>query len=229
MEPLLNRLDTYHYDMLLANTKKLNVKKGSVIYREGSPSNYLYFIKRGQVRIFKKLGPGKELTIFIRNTSDGFGETGVFSGKKYSNTAEATKDTALNYIGKNEIEHILSQSGKIGLQFTKWVAESLESSKAKMRDYIAFGSEGAVASVFVRYTNMYGIVTTEGIRITEPVMLREVSNHIGISRETVSRVVNKWKDQGIIVNDNKYFLIKDMNYFRKILVCESCGVENCVL
>ncbi|OZU87860.1 Crp/Fnr family transcriptional regulator [Virgibacillus indicus] len=229
MEPLLNRLDTYNYDMLLANTRKLDVKKGNVIYREGSPSNYLYFIMKGQVRIYKKLGPGKELTIFTRNPHDGFGEIGVFSGKNYSNTAEATKNTTLYFIGKNEMESILNQNGQIGLQFTKWVAESLEASKAKMRDYIAFGSEGAVASVFVRYSNMYGIVTKEGIRLTEPVMLRDVSKHIGISRETVSRVVNKWKEQDIIANDNKYFLIKDMNYFRKILVCENCGVENCVL
>ncbi|PAV29796.1 Crp/Fnr family transcriptional regulator [Virgibacillus profundi] len=229
MEPLLNRLDTYDYDMLLAHSRKLEIKKGNIIYKEGSPSNYLYFILKGQVRIYKDLGPGKEITIFTRNKNDGFGEIGIFSGEKYSNTAEATQKTILYYITKNEIESILGQNGKIGLQFTRWVAESLESSKAKMRDYIAFGSEGAVASVFIRYSNMYGVVTKEGIRITEPIMLKEVSKQIGISRETVSRVVNKWKEQDIVANDNKFFLLKNINYFKKILVCEKCGVENCML
>ncbi|MGY0693803.1 helix-turn-helix domain-containing protein [Virgibacillus sp. FSP13] len=60
-------------------------------------------------------------------------------------------------------------------------------------------------------------------------MIRNISNYIGISRETVSRIVNNWKAQGILTNVNKYFLIKDINYFRKLLACEKCGVENCVM
>ncbi|MFC4559086.1 helix-turn-helix domain-containing protein [Virgibacillus kekensis] len=105
----------------------------------------------------------------------------------------------------------------------------MEASNAKIRDYLAFGSEGAVASVFVRYSNMHGKVTGNGIEITEPIMIRVISKHIAVSRETVSRIVNKWKDQGIIENENKTFTLKDMDYFKKLLVCDKCGVNNCVL
>lgn len=91
---------------------------------------------------------------------------------------------------------------------------------------MAFGSEGAVASIFVRYSNMHGVVTPEGIRITEPIMIQDISRHIAVFRETVSRIVNKWKEQGIVMNKNKYFLIKDMNYFRELLACNQCSVEN---
>lgn len=229
MEPLLQRVDSYAHQTLLANSKRIAVQKGNVVFREGDPAKLLYFIERGEVRIYKDMGRNKEITIFTRVADDGFGEIGIFSGKYYSNTAKASKDSILYSIEKDQIEMIISQNGMLGLHFTRWVAESLEASKAKIRDFLAFGSEGAVASVFVRYSNMYGVVTKEGIRITEPIMIQDVSKHIGISRETVSRIVNKWKDQGILINDNKYFFIKDMDYFEKLLVCEKCGVENCVL
>lgn len=107
--------------------------------------------------------------------------------------------------------------------------ENLETSKAKMCDYIAFGSEGAVASVFVRYSNTCGVVTPESIQLTDPIMIQDISKHIAVSRETVSRIVNKWKEQGIIDNQNKHYILKDMNYFRRLLVCEQCGVENCAI
>ncbi|MFD1037595.1 Crp/Fnr family transcriptional regulator [Virgibacillus byunsanensis] len=229
MEPLLSRLESYDYDILMANSKQISVGKGEYIFKEGDPSNYLYFVLKGEIRIFKYLGKHKEITIFTRGKQDGFGEIGIFSGEKYSNSALAQKDSLLCCISKKDIETILSHNGRLGIHVTQWLAESLEASKAKMRDFIAFGSEGAVASVFVRYSNMYGIVTPEGIRITEPIMIRDISKHIGISRETVSRIINKWKEEGIISNNNKYFLLKNVDYFKELLFCENCGVENCVI
>jgi CRP/FNR family transcriptional regulator len=160
---------------------------------------------------------------------DGFGEIGVFGGVNYSNSAKALQDSVIYAIKRNTIEALLSQNGGLSLHFTRWLAESLEASKAKMRDYIAFGSEGAVASVFVRYANMHGVVTPGGIQITEPVMIQDISRHIAVSRETVSRIVNKWKKEGLIDNENKRYRIKNMDYFRELLVCEQCSVENCVL
>ncbi|MFB4167020.1 Crp/Fnr family transcriptional regulator [Virgibacillus sp. JSM 102003] len=229
MEPILERLAQHEYSILMANSKQMSVKKGEFIFEEGSTADHLFFIQQGEVRIFKNLGSNKDITIFTRNINDGFGEIGIFSGNYYSNSAKALQDSKLYSITRHEIEDVLAQNGRIGLHFTRWVAENLEASKAKMRDYIAFGSEGAVASVFVRYSNTCGVVTPEGIELTDPIMIQDISKHIAVSRETVSRIVNKWKDQGIIDNQNKHFILKDMNYFRRLLVCDQCGVENCAI
>ncbi|MEW9675672.1 Crp/Fnr family transcriptional regulator [Lentibacillus sp. L22] len=229
MEPLLLRLDEGDCERLIANTKRLYVKKGRTIFKEGSTAGNLYFIETGEIRIFKNLGNDREITIFTRGEQDGFGEIGIFSGQKYSNTAKAASDSVILSIQKETIESILASDGHLCLQFMRWVAESLEASKAQMRDFLAFGSEGAVASMFVRYANMYGIVRPGGVQITKPVMIRDIGKYIGISRETVSRIVNKWKEKGIITNDNKYFFIKDMQYLKKLIACDDCGVENCVL
>lgn len=229
MEPLLQRFNEHEYETLMGKATEMDVKKGTYIFEEGHPADHLYVIHTGEIRIFKKLGENKDLTIFKRGEEDGFGEIGVFSGKKYSNSAQAAKDSVIYSIGQSDLDTVLSHNGGLSLHFTRWVAESLEASKAKMRDYLAFGSEGAVASVFVRYSNMYGVVTPEGVKIKEPIMIQDISKEIAISRETVSRIVNKWKEKGIIANDTKYFLLKDMLYFRKLLACEYCGVENCVI
>lgn len=229
MEPILERLSTQERDILIAASNEIHIPKNSFVFKEGTPAECLYFLNHGIVRVFKKVEPNKELTVFTRGIHDGVGEIGVFGGVNYSNSAKALQDSVLYVIDRKTIEEILSQNGLLSLHFTRWIAESLEASKAKIRDYIAFGSEGAVASVFVRYSNMHGVVTPDGIRITEPVMIQDISKHIAISRETVSRIVNKWKEQGIIAKENKSFLIKKMDYFKKLLVCDQCSVENCVL
>ncbi|ALX48756.1 Crp/Fnr family transcriptional regulator [Lentibacillus amyloliquefaciens] len=229
MEPILERLSTEEREKLIVNSKELHIPKNTAIFKSGAPADYLYFIHKGQVRIYKQIESGKDLTIFTRREEDGFGEIGVFGAQNYSNSAKAVQDSVIYAVKRKAIEKTLAQDGRLSLHFTRWLAESLEASKAKIRDYIAFGSEGAVASIFIRYSNMHGIVTPEGVRITEPIMIQDISKHIAVSRETVSRIVNKWKEQEIVVNENKYFLIKDMSYFRKMLACEQCSVENCAL
>lgn len=226
---LLQRFDPGDRDKIISNSKLYIVEKGDIVYREGDPANHLYFIESGEVRIYKNIGDDKEITIFIRRKQDAIGETGVFTGTKYTNTAKATKRCKLYVLQKKDIESLIKQNGRIGLEFTKWLTEELEISKAKIRDYLAFGTEGAIASIFIRYSNMYGVVSSAGISITEPIKLKDVSKHIGVSRETVSRIVNKWKEHGIVTNINKQYVIKDIDYLTGILACDTCAVKNCVL
>lgn len=67
MEPMLERLAKHEYGILMANSKQMSVKKGEIIFEEGSPANHLYFIQQGEIRIFKNLGLNKDITIFTRS------------------------------------------------------------------------------------------------------------------------------------------------------------------
>lgn len=230
MVPLLNRLENNDRDMLLINCKRMEAKRDEMIFEEGNPSKYMYFIFKGEVRLYKRIGKDdKEITIFLRREQDAFGEIGIFSGNKYSNSAQATQNCIIYYIEKGAMESIMSRNGRLGLDLSRWLADSLEASKAKMRDFISFGSEGAIASIFIRYSNMYGVQTSKGVYITEPIMLQDISKHVGISRETVSRIVSGWKNKGIIENEARIYVIKDIIYLKRLLGCEGCGVANCVL
>ncbi|GGD03040.1 Crp/Fnr family transcriptional regulator [Thalassobacillus devorans] len=229
MKPLLNRLEENERELLLANSREVSVKRGEIIFEEGSVASDLYFIMDGTIRVHKQMKKNKEVTVFLRKADDAFGEIGIFSSEFYSCSAVALTDASLLYISKSDMETLMAQNGRLALQITKWLAESLEASQAKLRDYLVFGSEGAVASIFIRLSNMYGKETDRGIEITEPVVVQDVAKYVGITRETASRVISKWKDQGLIENEAKKFLICDIEYFRSLLMCDLCGVRNCTL
>lgn len=229
MKPFLTRLEPYDYDLLMINAKELHYPEGSFIFNEGNPADRIFFISKGSVRVFKELDPEKEITVFIRGELDSIGEIGIFSGETYSNSAQAMMDTDVCYIEKENMEKIITDNGRIGLQFTKWIAESLEASKAKLRDYLAFGSEGAVASFFIRAANMYGKEMPDGILIKEVFAVQDIAKHLGISRETVSRIISRWRQQDVLEKHNRYYHIKNIQFFREILSCDQCGVHNCII
>lgn len=229
MNPFLDRLDSNEYEILMVNAKDLFVGKGEYVFVEGEQSKRIFFIMNGEVRVFKRIQPEKEITIFVRGSRDCIGEIGIFSGDTYSNSALAMVDTRLCYIDKKDMETLMKQNGYLGLHFTKWIAESLEASKAKLRDYILYGSEGAVASFFIRAQNLYGKEMPKGILIKKIITAQEIAMYVGISRETVSRILSRWREQNIIDRTGRYYFVKNIKYFRDILFCEECGVHNCIL
>ena len=123
----------------------------------------------------------------------------------------------------------MEENGRISLHFTRWIAESLEASKAKLRDYLSFGSEGAVASFFIRAANSSGKQMPDGVLLKEQFAVQDIAKHLGISRETASRILSRWKQDGLLEKRYRRYLIKDIEEFRKMLFCETCGVHNCVL
>lgn len=229
MKPFLTRLQPHDYDLLMINAKEATFEEGEFVFKEGQPSDRLFFISKGTVRVHKELEPDKEITVFIRGELDSIGEIGIFSGDTYSNSAQTVEKTDVFYIEKKAMEQIIIDNGRIGLEFTRWIAESLEASKAKLRDYLAFGSEGAVASFFVRAANMYGKEMPDGILIKQTFTVQDIAKHLGISRETVSRIISKWRQQDVLEKKYRYYHIKDIQCFRDILSCEKCGVQNCVI
>ncbi|WP_307723724.1 Crp/Fnr family transcriptional regulator [Salisediminibacterium halotolerans] len=189
----------------------------------------MFFILRGVVRVYKEITPEKEITVFVRSKMDSVGEIGIFSGDTYSNSAQAMTETVLYVIERETMERIMAENGRIGLHFTRWIAESLEASKAKLRDYLSFGSEGAVASFFIRAANSSGKQMPDGILIKEQFAVQDIAKHLGISRETASRIISRWKQEQMLEKRYRHYLIKDLESFRQMLSCETCGVHNCVL
>lgn len=228
-KPLLQRLSKEDKAELLAHSVKVSVRKGKFLFLEGDQAQKIYFIHSGIIRVYKMITEGNEVTIFLRGKDDGFGEIGPFSGQTYSCSAQAETDCELYVIDFHVLEQLLELYGRISLQFAHWMAESLETSSSKLKDYMMFGSEGAVASVLIRLSNMRGKETSAGIAIPDMITLYSIGTHVSLRRETVTRIFSEWKTKGIIDMNKRTLLIKDMDYLKNILSCNKCGVQNCVL
>lgn len=227
--PLLERLTNEEKNLLLENTTPFHVERGNFIFLEGDPADRIFFIKHGIVNVKKYITKGKEITIFMRTTNDAFGEIGPFSGSTYSCSAHAEGPTELYFIKYDDLYNLFVNNGRIAAEFVNWVAESLETSSSKLKDYLMFNAEGAVASVIIRLSNMYGRQFGSEVMINTSFTNYTIGTHVGISRETVNRIVNEWKNQGVIEISSKKIIIKNIDYLKNILGCDKCGVHNCVL
>lgn len=200
---------------------------GSYLYWEGDPADKLFYLIEGQVRITKATADGKQLTLYLFQTHDLFGQLDSLHGSTHSFSAEVTEDSVIGIIQIRDLEVLLWQHGDLAVEFMKWMGLMHRTTQTKFRDLLMYGKPGALCSVLIRLSNSYGEHHGEHIIIPIRLTNTELSEMIGATRESVNRMLSEFKKKNIIDYEDNFILIKDLTYLRELCHCEDCPGNIC--
>ncbi|NLP52344.1 Crp/Fnr family transcriptional regulator [Bacillus sp. RO1] len=209
--------------------KKLAVKKGAYLFQEGMVASEIYLILNGTFKISKVTPDGQELTLRLCSQDDLVGELTLFcSGAIYMLSAKAIDDKgSVLVIPKLELERKLGESGRLALEFMKWMSLHYRKTQTKFRDLVLNGRKGALYSTLIRMSNSYGVLKADGILIDLHLTNQELANYCGTSREVVNRMLSELKKNGVVSVDKGRVTIHDLNYLKVEIHCENCPDELC--
>ena len=88
----------------------LRVKKGDVVFWEGTVSDCAFIIEKGSFEVTKKCGNGTNRLVGVLHASDIFGEMGLIDGRPRSATVTALEDGNVNVISKENFERLAQKS-----------------------------------------------------------------------------------------------------------------------
>lgn len=206
-----------------------HIPKGTNIFWEGDRADKLYFLKEGSVKLMKSADDGKDLVLYYFRPGDIFGETESFSNEVCGFTAEALTECTIGIIQQSDLEVLLWQHGDLAIEFMKWMGFMHRFTQLKLRDLLFYGKSGALASTLVRMTNSYGYEKDGAIHFSVAFTNYDLADLIGATRETVNRMLNHMKKEGIIDYHNGSIIIKDIEYIKSICHCDDCPKEVCRL
>jgi CRP-like cAMP-binding protein len=101
----------------------------SAIFFEGEPSNGMFIIRKGSIKIIKIVGD-KEVTLAVLKSGDIMGEMGLIDSKPRSATAIACEDCEIMYIANTAYLPIL----KDGVSITEKICVTLSKRICAMQD-----------------------------------------------------------------------------------------------
>ena len=93
----------------LSLAKKREAKKGAIIFVEGDPGDYCYYLEAGSVKIFRATAAGKEPIFWVRKQGDLFGLAEIIDGRERLCTARALSRCVLYEIHRKDFETILER------------------------------------------------------------------------------------------------------------------------
>ena len=215
---LFSSLTDPELDNLINKMIVKQFKKNEVILYEEDTSEFMYIILLGKVKVVRTTEDGKEIILAIHQTGSFFGEMSLIDGKTAPASVIATEDSLIAIISQKDFFSIIYSQNKV----TKNLLEIMCSRLRKAWDTIQLlnfnNASQRTKMLFLMLTDEYGEKTPEGIILNIKLTHQDISDMTGLTRETVTRVLDKLqKNNEIAILKDKYirlsnnFLQKDIN------------------
>jgi CRP/FNR family transcriptional regulator len=172
--------------------------KGTPLFYEDGPSNGVFVICTGQVKLSCISREGKTLILKIAVPGDVLGLGAVISGSKYEVTAETIEPTEIKHIRQSDFLSFLERHGEASLHAAKALSEEYKAAFFDARRLALSGSAaGRLASVLLEWGRAASCGKPE-MRLTMALTHEELANLVGSSRETVTRMLARFRKEKLI-------------------------------
>lgn len=171
---------------------ELTYRRGSEIFGEAEPAEYLYRICAGAVRSYKLLPDGRRQINAFHLPNDIFG---VESGELHRFTTEAIIDTRVQVMTYGTLFEAYTDSGvPVVNSVLKLVARNLQYAESHMR---VLARKTSLEKVAAFLQEMDRRLVSTGVMIL-PMSRRDIADYLGLKVETVSRALAILKGAGVL-------------------------------
>lgn len=184
-----------------------NYKKNMVIFMEGEPGEAFYYIKSGKVKVYNTYADGHEHILYIFSEGDVFGEATLFNNINYPASAIVYEDAVIGMIKNRDLEQLIMENSELSLKIIKILVRKLVFSQQKLKELTFNDVFSRTASQILKLSKDYGRKCDMGTVLDIQLSRQEMAEMIGSTRETVSRVISRFKKEKAIAEDKDKIII----------------------
>ncbi len=176
-------------------------QRRAVIFGQGEPSDGLFFIQQGKIRLSVVSEAEKEATLGVLGEDDFFGEGGLAGQLVRMSSATAMTDCVLLHVEKKAMLQAMSLEPKLSATFVKYLLKRNIRYQDDLVDQLFNSSEKRLARILLlmAHFGQEGIATDMLIpRLSQETL----SEMVGTTRSRVSFFMNKFRKLGFIKYDN---------------------------
>lgn len=191
---------------IVPNSVPMSYKKGQEVFKEGSPVKGVFCIQEGKIKIYKGCD-ARNLTIGLAGNSDTLGYTSLFNGGTYLNSARCIEDSDLCFIPKKVFLNLITNNNELLIELLK--RSSLENYRMSnlLRDLKCKNMLSRVSGALLEIANKFGLDNNKFLNLT--LSRKEIGDISGTTTESVIRILNQLKKEGIIDLVGRKIKIKD--------------------
>jgi CRP/FNR family nitrogen fixation transcriptional regulator len=173
------------------NLNEFVYKKGTEIYGEKEPADYVYNVKMGAVRSYKLLSDGRRQIGAFHLAGDIFG---LENGSEHRFTAEAIVDTTLRLIKRRSLELVAESDAIVARNLLSMTTNNLQHAEDHM---LLLGRKTSLERVAAFLTEMDRRLAAATV-MALPMCRRDIADYLGLTLETVSRALSRLHGLGIL-------------------------------
>ena len=192
-----NEVDTKSLFIELVKKGKSRVLANKqIIYVEEDEPTHVYYVKKGQVKTYKRFKDGRELSSALYHAGDFFGYESLFTESDYEDNAATLADCELVLIPKADFTDYLYQHQPLSAAFIRLLSGSIRDKENQMLQLAYFSVRKRVADALVQVAEKFGNIENDSSTIK--ISRDDLAAMVGTASETVSRMLADFKEEKLI-------------------------------
>ena len=196
---------------LLAQSRPLTLESGDILFAEGSSARSFYFLASGRIDLIAAAATGQEKIVEIIQPDDLFAEAVAFLGGRYPVTAQADVATTVLEIPLDLFVESLEQRPLLMRQMLARLSMRLHFLVKELRHLSVESAEQRLVSYLL---DMCPMVNSPAA-IELPAKKAVVAARLGLTPETLSRVLTRIRKAGLIEMERRTITIPDPLVLRR--------------
>ncbi|MFU8769772.1 MAG: Crp/Fnr family transcriptional regulator [Desulfotignum sp.] len=191
---LFSGLSDDQLDTLARIAIRLDFNRGEMIFQEGDNGNGIYIVETGKIKVFKLSLDGKEQILHIYGPGHTFGEVPVFQGKSFPASAMALEPSGIIFLPRERFVALIATTPALGMNMLADLSRRLRAFTVQIEALSLKEVPARLAAYFLTLSKEQK--NKKKVRL--PISKAQLSNLIGTTPETVSRMLKKMGDAGLI-------------------------------
>lgn len=191
------------------------IKRKEIMNLFGTTNKYIYFLKKGIIKIMRPATDGRALTLDILKPGTLFGELGwVLDDHEDDEIAEALEDSLLCVMRRENFDKLIAIVPSLSRKVTKIIGLRRRKIENRLRDLLYSTVAERLAKTLLRLSEEFGVQDGSKILLNIRLTHNDLSELIASTRETVTATLNTFREKGIIDYKDKYVCILDIDRLR---------------
>lgn len=215
--PLFADMPTGQLQTLVGALHRRAYGKGQTILRQGEPGDSLFVVVAGRVRIYTLSTEGQELSVWICDDGDFFGEMALLSGEPRSASAEAMEATEVLILERQAFREYLLANPPAAIHTIEVLSRRLRSMTESAGGLMALNVTQRVARKLLDLAARYGVPNEEGVVIDLDLSQEAIAALVGTTRESANRALGNLRDQGLVDTARSRIRVLDPEKLKALL------------
>jgi CRP/FNR family transcriptional regulator len=173
-------------------------RKGQTIYNQDQPSNAIYLVIEGKVKVSRLADDGSQVVIDIYQPDEFFGESALLGLPHRAEQAAVLENTRLMTWSAHEIEDIVAKRPRLAVALMQILIQRTLEFSNRIESFATDNIARRLARSLIRFSERLGSPDTDGSIRMAPFTHELLSQYVGTSREIVTHYMNQFRRQGYL-------------------------------
>ncbi len=190
------------------STAMISCERGRVFYGPDDLGETLFIVKRGRVSLYRLTSDGRKLVTDTLGPYTIFGEMSLIGQRMYGCYAEAAEDSLICVLSRSDMKDLVRRNPEVGLLLLAEVERRAREREAELEALAFRGLPARLAALLLREADADGVV--------EGMTHQELAERLGTYRETVSQLLGRFRDDGVVATAPKCIEIRESEALRRM-------------